>query len=156
MKSGEITRLIICLIIGALIIFIGQPWLYESRIIRITDVPNIKDWIGNYYMIQAAIVFSIALVSVIFWSVAGIKAKATGNELRAWRTIWYLLLFVNVLSIFIAIYLKKVSDDALVSSALLLLFDVIWIFWLGTALSSPNLFMYLPPGSGKLRRVFGD
>jgi hypothetical protein len=156
MKSGEITRLIICLLIGALIIFIGQPWLYQSRIIRITDVPDIKDWIGNYYMIQAAIVFGISVLSVIFWSVAGIKAKATGNELRAWRTIWYVLLFVNVLSIFIAIYLKKVSDDALVSSALLLLFDVIWIFWLGTALSSPNLFMYLPPGSGKLRRVFGD
>ncbi|MGF1542375.1 MAG: hypothetical protein ACFCU5_18350 [Pleurocapsa sp.] len=156
MKSGEITRLIICLIIGALIIFIGQPWLYESRIIRITDVPDIKNWIGNYYMIQAAIVFGIAVISVIFWSIAGIKAKATGSELKAWRTVWYVLLFINVLSIFLAIYFKKVSDDALLPSALLLLFDVIWIFWLGTALSSPNLFMYLPPGSGKIRRVFGD
>ena len=156
MKSGEITRLIICLLIGALIIFIVQPWLYQSRVVKITDVPDIKDWIGNYYMIQAAIVFSISLVSVIFWSVAGIRSKASGGELKVWRTTWYVLLFVNVLSIFIAIYLRKVSDDALLSSAFFLFFDVVWVFWLGTALSSPNLFMYLPPGSGKIRRVFGD
>lgn len=156
MKSGEITRLIICLLIGVLIIFIVQPWLYQSRVVKITDVPDIKDWIGNYYMIQAAIVFVISLVSVIFWSVAGIRSKATGSELKTWRTLWYVLLFVNVLSIFIAIYLKKVSDDALLSSAFFLFFDVVWVFWLGTALSSPNLFMYLPPGSGKIRRVFGD
>lgn len=156
MKSGEITRLIICLLIGSLLIFIIQPWLYQSRIVKITDVPNIKDWIGNYYMVQAAIVFVISLLSVTFWSIAGIKSKANGSELKSWRSVWYVLLFVNVLSIFIAIYLKKVSDDALLSSAFFLFFDVVWVFWLGTALSSPNLFMYLPPGSGKIRRVFGD
>lgn len=83
----------------------------------------------------------ISLISVIFWSVAGIKSKATGSELKAWQGVWYGLLFINVLSIFIAIYLKKVSDDAVLSSAFFLLFNVIWIFWLGTALSSPNLFM---------------
>ena len=157
MKSGEITRLIICLLVGALMIFIGQPWLYQSRVIRITDVPNIQDYIGNYYMVQAAIVFAMSLVSVVFWSVSGIKSKAeTHSQLQGWRGIWYGLLFVNVLSIFIAIYFTRVSDDALISSALLLLFDVIWIFWLGTALSSPNLFMYLPPGAEKIRSVFGD
>ncbi len=156
MKSGEITRLIICLIVGALIIFLGQPKIYDLRIVRITDVPDLKEWIGSYYMNQASIVFAISLASVIFWSVSGIKSKANGNELKTWQGIWYALLFVNVLSIFIAIYLNKVSDDALLSSAFFLLFDVIWIFWLGTALSSPNLFMYLPPGSGKIRRVVGD
>ncbi len=156
MKSGEITRLIICLIIGALIIFLGQPKLYDLRIVRITDIPDLKEWIGSYYMNQASIVFAISLVSVIFWSISAIRSKANGSELKTWQGIWYALLFVNVLSIFIAIYLNKVSDDALLSSIFFLLFDVIWIFWLGTALSSPNLFMYLPPGSGKIRRVFGD
>lgn len=157
MKSGELTRLIIYLLVGALIIFIGQPWLYQSRIVKITDVPNIQDWIGNYYMSKAAIVFGISLISVVFWSISGVKSKAeTHSELKGWRGIWYGLLFINVLSIFIAIYFTKVSDDALLSSALFLLFDVIWIFWLGTALSSPNLFMYLPPGAEKIRSVFGD
>lgn len=156
MKSGEITRLIICLIVGALIIFLIQPKIYDLRIVRITDIPDIKEWIGSYYMNQATIVFVISLISVIFWLVSGVKSKAAGNELKAWRGIWYLLLFINVLSIFIAIYLNKVSDDALLSSIGFLLFDVIWIFWLGTALSSPNMFMYLPPGSGTIRRVFGD
>jgi uncharacterized membrane protein len=107
-------------------------------------------------MNQASMVFGISLASVIFWSVSGIKSKANGNDLKTWQGIWYVLLFVNVLSIFIAIYLNKVSDDALLSSAFFLLFDVIWIFWLGTALSSPNLFMYLPPGAITIRRVFGD
>lgn len=156
MKSGEITRLIICLIIGALIIFLGQPKIYDLRIVRITDIPDLKEWIGSYYMNQAAIVFAISLISVIFWSVSAMRSKANGSELKTWQGIWYALLFVNVLSIFVAIYLNKVSDDALLSSIFFLLFDVIWIFWLGTALSSPNLFMYLPPGSGTIRRVFGD
>ena len=157
MKSGEITRLIICLLIGALIIFIGQPWLYQARIVKITDVPSVEDWVGNYYMIQAGIVFGISLISVVFWSVSGMKSKAeTHGQLKGWRGIWYGLLFLNVLSIFIAIYFNKVSDDALISSTLFLLFNVIWIFWLGTALSSPNLFMYLPPGAEKIRSVFGD
>ena len=156
MKSGEITRLIICLIVGALIIFLGQPKIYDLRIIRITDIPNLKEWIGSYYMNQASIVFGISLASVVFWSIAGIRSKANGNELKAWQGIWYMLLFINVLTIFIAVYLNKVSDDALLSSIFFLLFDVIWIFWLGTTLSSPNLFMYLPPGAGTIRRVFGD
>jgi hypothetical protein len=157
MKSGEITRLIICLLIGALIIFIAQPWLYQARIVKVTDVPNIKIWIGKYYMNQAAVAFVISLISVIFWTVAGIKSKAGNHsELKVWRGVWYGLLFFNVLSIFIAIYLNKVSDDALLSLTLFLLFDVIWLFWLGTALTSPNLFMYLPPGSEKIRSVFGD
>ena len=156
MKSGEITRLISCLIVGALIMFIGQPYLYSSKILRITDVP-VNEWISNYYMVKATIVFAISLISVIFWSISGVKSKAeTHGELKGWRGIWYGLLFINVLSIFIAIYFTKVSDDALISSALFLLFDVIWIFWLGTALSSPNLFMYLPPGAEKIRSVFGD
>ena len=156
MKSGEITRLIICLIIGALIIFLGQPKIYDLRIVRITDIPDLKEWIGSYYMNQAAIVFVISLISVIFWSISAVRSKANGSELKTWQGVWYALLFVNVLSIFLAIYLNKVSDDALLSSAFFLLFDVIWIFWLGTALSSPNLFMYLPPGAGTIRRVFGD
>ncbi len=156
MKSGEITRLIICLIIGALIIFLGQPKIYDLRIVRITDIPDLKEWIGSYYMNQAAIVFVSSLISVIFWSISAVRSKANGSELKTWQGVWYTLLFVNVLSIFIAIYLNKVSDDALLSSAFFLLFDVIWIFWLGTALSSPNLFMYLPPGAGTIRRVFGD
>ena len=76
MKSGEITRLIICLIIGALIIFLGQPKLYDLRIVRITDIPDVKEWIGSYYMNQASIVFAISLISVIFWSIAAIRSKA--------------------------------------------------------------------------------
>ena len=157
MKSGEITRLIICILIGALIIFIGQPWLYLARIVKITDVPSVEDWVSNYYMNQAGIVFFISLISVVFWFISGIKSKAeTHGQLTGWRGIWYGLLFFNVLSIFIAIYFNKVSDDALISSTLFLLFNVIWVFWLGTALSSPNLFMYLPPGAEKIRSVFGD
>ncbi|BAZ43692.1 hypothetical protein NIES4102_06930 [Chondrocystis sp. NIES-4102] len=156
MKSGEITRLIICLIIGVLIIYLIQPKIYDLRIVRLTDIENIQEWIGSSYMKQASIVFAISLISLIFWCISGLRAKANGHELKTWQGIWYALLFFNVLSIFIAVFLNKVSDDAILSSIFFLLFDVLWIFWLGTALSSPNLFMYLPPGSGTIRRVFGD
>ncbi len=157
MKSGELTRLIICLIIGALLMFLAQPWLYQARVIRITDVPNVKDWVSSYYTIEAVIVFGVSVFSVLFWVFSAIKSKASGgHELRTWRSIWYVLLFLNVLSIFIAIYFKKGSSDAVLSSASFFFLDIVWIFWIGTAVSSPNLFTYLPLGAKKIREIVGD
>jgi hypothetical protein len=47
-------------------------------------------------------------------------------------------------------------DAPVLSSATLFFFDVVWIFWIGTAISSPNLFAYLPLGAKKLREIVGD
>lgn len=136
--------------------FLGQPWFYDSKIFRISDIP-VANWIGEDYTPGASIVFGVALLTTVLWSFMAAKAKAkSADEISKWRLIWWLLVLLPILSIFIAIAFFNRSDDALLSLTGFLVVDGIFLlYWLPTVTSSPGDLKYIPPGAFFIRRLIG-
>lgn len=158
MKAGEIIRIIVFSLIAAVLMFGVQPLLYQSRIIRLPNVPRIEAWVSNYYMIAAAIVFAVSLISTVTWCVmAALAPHHKGNHVDKWSLIWWIIGIFPVLSICVAIGFFKGSNDALLSLTFLFILDILLIYWGITATSTPGLLRYIPPFAFPLRRfLIGD
>ena len=156
MKSREIIQIIVIFLLGVVLMFLGQPWFYENKLIRISDVPT-NTFIGEDYTTGASIVFAIALIATVLWSFMAAKAKAkSADEISKWRLIWWLLMLLPILGIIIAIALFNRSDDALISLTAFLIFDgILLLYWLPTVTSSPGDLKYIPPGAFLIRRLIG-
>ena len=154
MKPREIIQIIIIFILGAVVMFLGQPWFYDSRILRISDVP-ITTWIAEDYTTGASIVFAVALLTTILWTFMAAKARAkSASEISKWRVTWWLLMLLPIISIIVAIALFNRSNDALWSLTAFLVIDgIVLLYWLPTVTSSPGDLKYIPPGAFFIRRL---
>jgi lipoprotein signal peptidase len=156
MKSSEIIRIIVLSLVGALLMFLVQPAIYQNRIIRI-NVPRIEAWVSNYYTIGALIVFGVSIFSVLIWCVMVLLSRAfRAEDLSNWSVIWWIIGLLPVLSIGVALGFFRGSDDALLSLTGFFVFDILWLYWLPTATSTPGLFKHIPPLAFKLRGLIGD
>jgi hypothetical protein len=143
--------------IGYILTMIIQPWLFTSGLITFNLIGgDIDKWIRYEYSDSAMIVFVLSsLASFIWFGIAlyyNDKDRQPGIQFM--RLIWGGLSFIPVLSIIWSLSIFQEGKDA--SGALLLLFPVdgILLFWLGTALSTPESFKYgVIPGSYYLRHL---
>lgn len=156
MKLSEIIRIIVIIFFGGLLTLYIQPWVYQNRWIRVADVP-LTQWLSDYYMTGAWIVFLSGLVATLIWSGMTATAKASGaGDVFRWQVVWFLLGLIPLLGICIAIYIGSVSDDALLTLALFFLVDGLFLlYWLPTVTSTPGLFRNIPPGAVLIRRLIG-
>jgi hypothetical protein len=156
-RTGEITRIIIFGVLGFILVFLVQPWLYQSRILRVRDSLRIFQ---NSYLSSAVIVFVASVAATLLWYVLASTAKTRSpSDFARWRVVWALLLLVPILSICLALYINFgwVRDaSALLPLTGLFILDVAILFWLPTATSSPGHLMYAPMGSSLLRRLVGS
>ncbi|PSB04277.1 hypothetical protein [Merismopedia glauca] len=157
MKAGEIIRVIVFYLIGAILVFVGQPLLYRNGIIAVNDVPEVETWVSDYYTPAAAIVFGICLLATIIWLVITAISKADlAEDIEKSRLWWWLIGLLPVISICAAIALyKEGSGEAQLSLAVLFVLDFLWLYWLTTASSTPGLFMFIPPLARQLRGMIG-
>ena len=157
MKAGEIIRIIVLSLIVAGLMFWIQPQIYQLKIIRISDVP-MNPWLRNDYTTGAWIVFGCSLLATLIWYFLTAKAKVIGTlDTLRWQVIWWLLGFLPILGICIALYFFNRSQDALLSLTGFYIVDAIFLlFWLPTATSSPGSFKHIPPGAFLLRRLIGS
>lgn len=156
MKAGEIIRIIVLSVVGLLVMFWVQPLIYQNRIIRI-DVPRIETWVSNYYMIAALIVCGVSLFSTIAWFVMTLLAEDhKGSDISKWSVIWWIVGILPVLSICVAIGFFNGSNDALLSLTFFFVLDILWLYWLPTATSTPGLFKYIPPFAFQIRGLMRD
>ncbi|NES19562.1 MAG: hypothetical protein F6K41_11695 [Symploca sp. SIO3E6] len=159
MKADEILRIIAFTILGAALMFIVQPWIYQNRIFypifSIEDV-GVDTWISNDYNPGATMVFTVSVFSTVLWCViANTAGSRKAADIFRWRVVWCVLLLLPILSICGALIFFNSSQDALPSLAGCFVVDIICLFWLPTATSSPKDLKYIPPGSFLLRRLIG-
>ncbi|HEY9828877.1 MAG TPA: hypothetical protein V6D19_25950 [Stenomitos sp.] len=136
-------------------IFLIQPWLYRSAIgfFLVTDL-DIEDWLAEQYMPGAVIVFSTALGATILWYIiARNKAVTAASDVAPMRLPWGLLLLIPIIGICCALYFFNKSNDALLSLTFLYVVDTLMLYWFSTAISSPGLLKFIPPGSFTLRHL---
>jgi hypothetical protein len=152
---GDGIRILSVSIVGAILMFLVQPWLYQSGAIAITQV-EVETWISEKYTVGAAIVFGTALAATIFWYVSALRAKVTTfNESSPLRLVWGLLLLVPIIGICVALYFYNDSNEALLPLTLMYVIDIVWVYWFATAISSPGLLKFIPPGSFTVRHLIG-
>lgn len=155
MKAREIIRINIFLLIGAVLMFYLQPWLYNSKVIILTDVLT-QNWLYQNYFPGSVIVYTTSLISTVLWLIMAVRAKVIRSvDAYQWQVVWWVVGLLPILSICVAIYFFKDSKDALLSLTSLYIMDILLLFWLPTATSTPGLLKYVPPGSFFLRRIIG-
>lgn len=156
MKAPEIIRIIIFSLIGLIVMFLVQPFPYRSKILRISDI-DVGTWINNYYNPGGIVVFVVSVLSTIIWYLMTANAKAhQAKEVAQWVVVWWIFLLFPVLSICVAIYFFNGSNDARVFLTIFFVLDILLLFWLPTATSTPGGLKFVPPGSIQLRRFFSE
>lgn len=154
MRATEVIRIIAIVVIGAVIVFFAQPWLYQSRTLFLNDVDPVL-WVADAYLPASSIVFFVTSAATVCWYVLSLKASPQrSRETSTWRTIWWVLLLPPVVSVCIALYLCRDSSEALVSLTFMYILDILLIYWIATASSSPGHTKHLPPGSFAIRHIF--
>lgn len=155
MKPSEIIRVIICMILGSGLTFFAQPWFYQNKYVRIRDIP-LKNWLGQDYWQASLTVYAIAVLITIIWLLMTAKANPKGaDQVLKWGLFWWILLFLPIIGIGIALFLNR-SADARVSLAACLVLDIFVLFWLPSVTSTPGSVKYVPPGAAFIRHLIGD
>ncbi len=151
----DIVRMLVVSILGAVLVFLVQPGLYQSDIIALTDV-EVSDWVAEKYMPGAAIVFGTALGATVLWYVVALRSKVTAfKEASSMRLWWAAIFIIPVLGICSALYFFNDSNDAVLSLAIFFVIDSLIVFWFSTAIASPGLLKFVPPGSFTVRHMIG-
>ncbi len=152
---GDIIRILVVSIVGAAVMFLIQPWLYQSGILAITDV-EIETWIAEKYISGAAIVFTAAVGATVIWYLSARRSRVTAFEqASALRLVWILLLLIPIIGICVALYFFNSSSQALLSLTALYGLDVLLLYWFSTVISSPGLLKFIPPGAFTVRHLIG-
>jgi hypothetical protein len=157
--TAEVIRLFVLPLIGAVFMFVLQPILYSAQIVRLTDVKP-ETWVNNHYFPCALIVFGCAIFGILAWCGLAIKSPPNGlQESKKRATLWWTMGICPIVSIVIAIALSrqgiiapKASNEATFSLVLIFFLDVVWLYWLTTATSTPGLAKSIPPGAGFFQR----
>lgn len=152
----EMLRIIVISVIGAILMFGIQPLLFRQGLIW---EPNVQDprgalelWVNGDYTIAAFCVFGVSVICTIIWYFMASKSQAhRPDEISKWRLWWWLIGLIPLISIMVAIGLLNTQAAARLSLTLFFVVDVLILFWLTTASSTPGLLMYTPPLSPQLR-----
>jgi len=154
MRAQEIIRIIVITMVGASLLFFVQPWLYHQGVIFLSDVSP-EEWVADAYIPASILIFIVSLVATALWYGFAAKAKPQrSSDTSTWRVLWWVILLGPVLSVSGALYLCRESSDALVSLTLMYVFDILLMYWIATASSSPGHTKHLPPGSFAIRQIF--
>jgi hypothetical protein len=157
--TAEIIRLFVFPIMGLLLMFVIQPTLYQSQVIRLTDV-TVEKWLPNGYYPQASLVFGCAIFAALAWCVWNTMSPPGAMSVRKGRSIaWWILSLVPILAaVGATIWSRKAvlgdkfgSDVATLSLVVLFTLDILFLYWLTTATTTPGNARDLPPGA----RLFG-
>ena len=157
--TAEVIRVFVIPILGMMLMFVVQPLLFSGQWLRLTDV-KVQSWLNNHYMPMAAIVLASSLLAVVMWVAWNVKSPHRTPEAGAQRVgSWWLISTIPIVGTAIAIVLSrqsilapKSSGDAILPLIILFAIDIIVIYWLTTATSTPSPAQRLPPGANLFKR----
>lgn len=145
------------IVAGGLLILI-QWWLFATGawgLIR--TVPLNRQDYANYHFAPAGfIVFFVSAICAFIWHRTALrwsKHIAEKRDMRAARFRWVSISCVVILSfVFVCLLIGNVSPEALPWFAGFLIVDMVVIYWLSTALSTPDRMVPAVPLADRLRK----
>jgi predicted membrane protein len=157
MKFPEVIRAFTVTILGAILLFVIQPALYLNFSIPLNDVQKVEEWVNFKYLPAAVFLLGVCLVAQVIWYALALRFKGDEKDASKMGLLWWFVCVGVILGIAIAIFLSAFttggSSQAVPSLFFFFLLDGAILYWLATAISTPNRALkYIVPGSFYLRR----
>ena len=154
----ELINIIVFSMIGAILMFRIQPFIYKQGLIwqpnQEDSQTTLESWVSGEYTMAALWIFAVSLLCTFVWYFMASRSQAhRPKQIQQWRGCWAIIAVIPVLSIGVGIgFFNQVSEMRL-SLAVFFLIDILILFWLTTATSTPGLLIYTPPLAMELRNL---
>ncbi len=166
MKTAEIVALVVTVAIATIVIFGLQPWLLGGDGLPLSlSRSNLDKWASEILMPTLYLIYGLGALLLLLWIVKALTSGFTRTEdvLRTGGMWWLsaiLLGLITILALVALTFFRGWFDDSrnLEPFFWLLGFiiaDVLFIYWLPTAIATPKSMRYVPPGSMLLRKIYG-
>ena len=165
MKLSEMVALAVAVAIAVIVIFGIQPWLFSGQGLPLSlSTSQLDKWAEEILMPSLYVVFGLGAFLLFLWMV---KALTTGFTRTAdvlktggiWWLYAVLLGLISLLTMIALTFFRGWFEDSrnlepfywLVA---FILVDVLFIYWLPTAIATPKSMRYVPPGSMLVRKIY--
>ena len=165
MKVSEMIALAVTVAIAVIFIFAVQPWLLGGQGVPLSlSSSRLDKWAEEILMPSLYVVFGLGVFLLFLWMVKASTSQFTRTQ-DVLRTggIWWLyailLGLISLLTLIALTFFRGWFEDSrnlepffwLVGFILL---DVLFIYWLPTAIATPKSMRYVPPGSMLVRKIY--
>ena len=165
MKLSEMVALAVTVAIAVIVIFGIQPWLFSGQGLPLSlSTSQLDKWAEEILMPSLYVVFGLGAFLLFLWMA---KALTTGFTRTAdvlktggiWWLYAVLLGLISLLTMIALTFFRGWFEDSrnlepfywLVA---FILVDVLFIYWLPTAIATPKSMRYVPPGSMLVRKIY--
>ena len=166
MKLSEMIALAVTVAIATVVIFGLQPWLLGGSGLPLSlSRGNLDRWAEEILMPSLYVVFGLGAFFLFLWMAKASISQFTRTEdvLRTGGMWWLsavLLGLISLLSMIALTFFRGWFEDSRNLEPFFWLFgfiilDVLFIYWLPTAIATPKSMRYVPPGSMLLRKIYG-
>lgn len=158
-------REVICLVgittLGIVIAGWLQPFLLQQVPFSMTN--KVRDeWMDSVFspvntgILILGIIFSL-LWYIIALNVQFMNAKSVDKSGFWWWFLFYLYGLIGAIACLLVAYLNNWLGEVegAVASLICLCVDVVFLYWLPTAMATPKSLRYVPPFSAELRKLYG-
>lgn len=161
MKLSELIALAIVWVVATLFLFVGQIHLFKAPVLPLTMTSKeIAQWLEQIlWPMTWALYLGGGLLTLIWLTMASQRRFTKTTEVLKNGLYWWLMaiaLFGISLVLFLVLswFNGDFDLEVLYWFPPFIALDVLFLFWLPTAIASPRLFRNLPPGSGLLRKLY--
>jgi magnesium-transporting ATPase (P-type) len=147
---------IIATLVISLMFWASFLLMFQNNVIAIekgASSNNAGAWLSGTFVPSSLIVIGITLLSAIVWVWISSRHQ-DDSECHEQVKYWWMILMVPLLTIAIVTFIyKDLLKDAIIFSIISNFLHIIWIYWIGTCLSSQGFAKYILPGSRKIRSI---
>jgi len=165
MKLSEMIALAVTVAIAVIFIFAVQPWLFDGQAIPLSlSSSRLDKWAEEILRPSLYVVFGLGSLLLFLWMAKALTTGFTRTEdvLRTGGVWWLYAILLGLISLLTMIaltFFRGWFEDSrnlepfywLVGFILL---DVLFIYWLPTAISTPKSMRYVPPGAMLIRKIY--
>jgi len=156
MRLKEIIAILISSLIGLVFTLQIQPVLFQTGSIPLVNVT--PEEFHNSYIVGALIVLFTALLFTSIWYLNALRldSKVLSAELlNKMFSVWIIFLVIVILIAIstLSFYVQSASE-ALLWLVLFWILDVVFLFYLPTAIATPGQLAHVVPFSERLRKIF--
>jgi type IV secretory pathway TrbD component len=166
MKVSEMIALAVAGLIALIVIFGLQPWLLGGQGLPLSlSSSRLDRWGEEILMPCLYVVFCLGVFFSVLWIGKAFTSKFTRTlDVLNTEGLWWLYaVLIGLLSLLTLIGLTFFQGWFEDSRNLepffwllgFLILDVLFIYWLPTAIATPKSMRYVPPGSMLLRKIYG-
>jgi hypothetical protein len=165
MKISEMIALAVTVAIAIVVIFGLQPWLLGGQGVPLSlSSSRLDRWGEEVLMPSLYVVFGLGAFLLFLWMAKASTSQFTrAQDVLKTGGMWWLsaillgiisLLTMIVLTLFRGWFEDGRNLEPFFWLIGFLILDVLFIYWLPTAIATPKSMRYVPPGAMLLRKIY--